>query len=296
MQATWSVTSLPSSGAVPDGARVVGVPLTLAHSAVPGDLDLSWGASCAVTDDDYAVYEGVLGDFTSHIPVTASSCTTIGATTTTITPGGGDRYYLVVPTGASGLCEGSYGFASDGTPRPQSLSACAAQSVNECAQRKTVFVTSVTYDGNLGGLAGADANCQALADAAGLGGTYKAWLSDSSTDARDRLTHATVPYVRTDGASIADDWADLVDNPAGDPLLNPIDRDENGNAVGNVRVWTGTTFAGQMLPGDTICSDWLDGTASFNGRTGRTNRVDLGWTSVLTLGCNTLRALYCFEQ
>src|SRR5207248_2675590 len=43
---------------------------------------------------------------------------------------------------------------------------------------KRVFVTSVMYDGNLGGLAGADAKCQARATAASLSGTYKAWLSD----------------------------------------------------------------------------------------------------------------------
>jgi len=35
-----------------------------------------------------------------------------------------------------------------------------------------VFVTSETYDGNLGGIAGADSKCQALADAAGLDGIW----------------------------------------------------------------------------------------------------------------------------
>ncbi len=293
---SWSVAPLPSAGAVPDGVRVAGVPLTLAHSAGPGDLDLSWGTSCAVTDDDYAVYEGVLGDFPSHVPVANPNCTTGGATMATITPGGGDHYYLVVPTGGSGLCEGSYGFDSDGAPRPQSLSACATQSVSECgeSQRKTVFVTSATYNGNFGTLANADANCQSLADAAGLGGAYKAWLSDSATDVRDRFTQATTAYVRVDGAVIADDWADLVDNPSGDPLLAPIDRDENGTAVGIVNVWTGSTFAGQVLAA--ACSDWTDGTNASQGRTGRTSRVDLGWTSLLTVNCNNLRALYCFEQ
>jgi Protein of unknown function (DUF1554) len=63
----------------------------------------------------------------------------------------------------------------------------------------TVFVTSQGFNGNLGGLAGADTKCQALADTAGLGGTYKAWLSDSTTDARNRLTQATVPYRLVDG-------------------------------------------------------------------------------------------------
>jgi hypothetical protein len=67
---------------------------------------------------------------------------------------------------------------------------------------KRVFVTSTGYPGNLGGLAGADAKCQERATAAGLGGTFKAWLSAAGTgnSAAERLTHATVPYVRVDGA------------------------------------------------------------------------------------------------
>ena len=55
------------------------------------------------------------------------------------------------------------------------------------------FLTSVGIGdgGNLGGLAGADAHCQALADAAGGGGrTWRAYLSTQgvdAVDARDRI-------------------------------------------------------------------------------------------------------------
>ena len=286
--------TLLQAGAVPDGLRVPGIPLALAHSSVAGDLDLLWGASCVQTDDDYAVYEGVLGDFTSHVPVGIPDCTTGGATTTTITPSAGDRYYLVVPQLLSEGIEGSYGFASDGTPRTPSLSACGLQVVCECPT-KTVFVTSATNDGDLGGLAGGDANCQNLADAAGLGGTYKAWLSDSATAVKDRFAQSTVPYVRTDGLVIADDWADLTDNPDTDPLLVPIDRDENSNAVASSIVWTGSTFAGNPQSTNQ-CSDWGDGTNASSGRVGRTNQVDRGWTSIATQTCEKLRRLYCFEQ
>ena len=116
---------------MPDGAGVPGSGLTVAPSAVPGDLDLSWGASCITTDVDYVVYEGVIGDFTSHVPVAAPNCTTGGATSATITPGAGNRYYLIVPLSPAGF-EGSYGFQSDGTPRPASLSPCATQTVGSC--------------------------------------------------------------------------------------------------------------------------------------------------------------------
>ncbi|MCB1058064.1 MAG: hypothetical protein KDD11_21405, partial [Acidobacteria bacterium] len=58
-----------------------------------------------------------------------------------------------------------------------------------------VFVTSVGHDGNFGGLAGADAFCQSLADAVSLGGTFKAWLSDSTTSPADRFAHRSESYV-----------------------------------------------------------------------------------------------------
>ena len=124
---------------------------------------------------------------------------------------------------------------------------------------KTIFITSQTFNGNLGGLEGADAKCQELADAADLDGTFKAWLSDSETDARDRLTHATVPYRLVDGTTVADDFTDLTDGS----LDAPINRTENGTAVGD-RPWTGTDFAGeacfQATGGTCVLMDPTDGT------------------------------------
>ena len=53
-----------------------------------------------------------------------------------------------------------------------------------------VFNSSTSYNGNLGGLTGADAKCQSRAAAAGLTGTYKAWLSSTTINAKDRLPDA----------------------------------------------------------------------------------------------------------
>ena len=114
------------SGAVPDGGAVPGTPLTLGKG--PGnDLVLSWGNSCLAGDADYAVYEGAMGAFTSHVPI---RCDTAGATTVTVTPGAGSRYYLVVPRNINR--EGSYGTASSGAQRPPSLSACLPQMPGSC--------------------------------------------------------------------------------------------------------------------------------------------------------------------
>lgn len=80
----------------------------------------------------------------------------------------------------------------------------------------TFFVTSVGMGNgaNLGGLAGADAHCQKLAEAAGAGGrTWRAYLSTSPADgkpavnARDRIGKG--PWHNYRGTMIARDLAHL---------------------------------------------------------------------------------------
>src|SRR5687768_15633144 len=70
---------------------------------------------------------------------------------------------------------------------------------------KRVFVSSLRYPANLKaaggqatGIASGDALCQQLADAASLGGVYRAWLSDSTEDAIDHV-QGTGPWYRMDG-------------------------------------------------------------------------------------------------
>jgi glucose/arabinose dehydrogenase len=113
----------PGPGRVPDGGPVPGTPLTVTKSvSIPGALDLAWGASCAPGATDYAVYQGTLGSWYSHVAVL---CSTAGARTTTITPPLGNRYYLVVPM--DDQSEGSYGTASSGAERPRPGSQCRTQ-------------------------------------------------------------------------------------------------------------------------------------------------------------------------
>lgn len=72
------------------------------------------------------------------------------------------------------------------------------------------FVTSTNpgKGGNLGGLAGADAHCQALAAAVGAGGkTWHAYLSTDTVDAKDRIGKG--PWRNVKGELIAQDVADL---------------------------------------------------------------------------------------
>ena len=103
----------------------------------------------------------------------------------------------------------------------------------------TVFLSSAVYDGAMGGLDGADAKCQALAAAAGLPGTFRAWLSDSTGSPSTRFTQSTLRYVRVDGVKVADDWADLTD--ATKLLYAPINVTENGDQLSEASPTPGQT-------------------------------------------------------
>jgi hypothetical protein len=171
---------------------------------------------------------------------------------------------------------------------------------------RMVFVSSALYDGNLGGLSGADAKCQALATNAGLAGTYKAWLSDSASPAVNRFTHSTVPYVLVDHTTVANDYFTLT---GGGPLLHAIDLTETGQAapVGTCQcssqgsiptVWTYTNADGTQF-GSGNCSDW---TSSSGARplVGEANTaLSPWWTNYCGSyyhTCSDTAALYCFQQ
>ncbi len=73
-----------------------------------------------------------------------------------------------------------------------------------------VFVTSTTYKaGDLGGLTGADAKCQARAMAAGLTGTFRAWLSDANGQPATRFSKERGPYLLVTGSIVANNWTGL---------------------------------------------------------------------------------------
>ena len=73
------------------------------------------------------MYEGLLGESTSHTPET---CGTAGALERTLTPMSGGTYYLVVPT--NGAIEGSHGRTSAGVERPPGAGICLPQVTESC--------------------------------------------------------------------------------------------------------------------------------------------------------------------
>ncbi|MCW5834114.1 MAG: hypothetical protein KIS78_17070 [Labilithrix sp.] len=151
---------------------------------------------------------------------------------------------------------------------------------------KRVFVSSTVYDGDLGGLAGADAKCNALAQAAGLKGTFVAWLSVAGANARDRVSGAG-PWLLVGTSSVAVTRAQLTDPP----IERPISRTEAGDTATGL-VWTGTSPNG-VHAGDT-CDAWRRG-ALGGGATGDARTASAAWTAATTSACASSRRLYCFQ-
>ena len=178
-----------------------------------------------------------------------------------------------------------------------------ANSSPDCGQtigpHQRVFVTSTTYDGNLGGLAGADAKCQARADAANLGGSWKAWISDSNTSAASRLVHSNIPYRRLDGVKIADNWTDLTTYPGLDALLNITELNTLAPSSFETYTWTNTLEDGGIRITDSSksCNNWTNNEygTGFAGATGRVNAT-WGWSNWGGTNCDYKLRLYCFEQ
>ena len=166
---------------------------------------------------------------------------------------------------------------------------------------KKAFITSRGGSGNLStwtgatgsGIAAGDAICQSLATAAGLANAdkFKAWLSDSSTDAIDRFAY-NGPWVRIDGVKIADNKSDLTDGL----LFSPINQTEEGHYRTNYGVWTGTEKNGGKSANN--CNNWTsdDSSGSLKGLRGVAYTADSYWTEAISNNCNTMQWLYCFED
>ncbi len=172
---------------------------------------------------------------------------------------------------------------------------CTNGACVETPSQYLVFLSSQAFTGDLGGTAGADSICQSLATRAGLPGVFKAWLSDSTSSPSTRFTKSsTVPYVRTDGAIVANNWPSLTSSP----ILNPINIDEYGANFGTVHAWTATARDGTWLSDQSNCQNWTVAISPYCGIAGITNsgNVVLGWTVWGVDYCNVLNHLYCFQQ
>jgi len=154
-----------------------------------------------------------------------------------------------------------------------------------------VFAGAGGNNGNLGGIAGADTKCNEWAESANLKGSFRAWLSNDSINAKDRISDGI--YALVNGKFIAQNKAQLISGN----LIHPINITHLGEAVTGAgsegRVWTGT--GGFGISTGKNCNNWLSSSSSFNGTRGHANSIDNEWTIFNIEGCGDGTRIYCFE-
>jgi hypothetical protein len=194
-----------------------------------------------------------------------------------------------------------------------SSAAVVAQS-QEAQPSLGFFVTSTTHTGNLGGLGGADAECQGLAAAVGAGNrTWRAYLStqgsqsEPAVNARDRIGNG--PWYNANGTMVAGSLADLHGDvqrdtnlinvrtaltEAGD-LVNGFGRAEGTPQEHDIL--TGSDSHGRAFPAgmsnqadDRTCNNWTSDSPDAHGMIGHHDRMS-GWntswnSSHSTAGCS----------
>jgi hypothetical protein len=177
------------------------------------------------------------------------------------------------------------------------VAACGLLALGGCASTPpgpkdmTFFVTSAGpgKGGDLGGLAGADAHCQALAKAAGAGDReWRAYLSTQApalrdpgfVNARDRI--GTGPWQNVKGVVIATSVDEL--HSAASKLTKETALTEKGEVVNGTvdkpnrhDMLTGSRSDGTAFPGapfpDMTCGNWTKGGADGSAMLGHHDRA-----------------------
>jgi hypothetical protein len=220
-------------------------------------------------------------------------------------------------TGYACSCKTGY-FGNGDTCTANGSTACPAGQVGDgvtCTRLHLAFTTSTIGTGNLlsgwgvsaaSGLAAADAVCAQRATAAGLPGTYVAWMSDSQNDAYCRVQGMTGKKASCSGN--AGPWVRPGDfkpfAPTLDKLVAPnhqvfyaAELNESGVAISSSsdRVWTATDDNGVWTNND--CNSWTSSSSSFTSAYGEVLGGGTSWTrsSATDISCANSYHLRCME-
>lgn len=174
----------------------------------------------------------------------------------------------------------------------------------ECMPERRVFATSAVFEGDLrfdidnpdllSGIALADARCNALAVAAGLPPTFKAWLSDSEMSPATRFDTSFTGLYRLVSPGfpvIATGWQDLTDGT----LAHAIDADETGTQILLQQTVVTNTAPDGSSASDQHCSGWTQKDLTST-TIGQSSASDSTWTSAASSLCADSRRIYCFED
>ena len=180
---------------------------------------------------------------------------------------------------------------------------CAGNQVcglGDCLPKRYVFVTSVAFQGNFGGIPAADELCQDRALEAQLPGNYKAWLSDGEQWPLETFPPGgPAAFILRNGPIVAYSWTDFVDGQ----LEAPIDRNEFGDLIDaapvescqiDYGVWTGTTAKGEGA--EPFCAGWSTASAESYAVIGNAKSSE-AWSQIdCEATCDSHLPIYCVQQ
>ncbi|MBX9867229.1 MAG: DUF1554 domain-containing protein [Burkholderiales bacterium] len=158
-----------------------------------------------------------------------------------------------------------------------SLSQAYTYNLQPSAYNHQIFISSNSYDGKLGGFAGADEKCNSAANKPALPANlrYKALLNGNMA------TVFGVNYYNLNQQLIATATGGNLDSV--NNLINPI------GAIADVDAWTGADGAYN-------CNNWMDNSSNIFGEYGFTEKTNLLWFSGSFAACNNNLHLYCVAQ
>ena len=178
--------------------------------------------------------------------------------------------------------------ASNNDASSSSTTTTSSSSSGESVTSHRIFTTRTWHRGNLGGIAGADAECNAVASQAGLPATFRAIVSIDGDPVSERLS-VNGPVHNVLGELVAAD----ADEFWSGSLRIQLNVDARGNTAAG-EVWTGSTPTGGSESAN--CGNWTVGMPSGDGVRGRAAQTDERWISAGPKQCNEQLRLYCLEQ
>lgn len=239
------------------------------------------------------VEEGVTIDWPSAVTVTIPNCSISPQLDSTETHETFKLFFYDFPAGCdTSVADNVSAFASliiHKSGESRVLNDAGSQNYHK------VFVTSGTYDGDLGGVVGADAKCQAEADTALLTGTWKAILSGSAENASDRVVIGEdAPVYNMIGEVVATGPGEFWSGT----IAHELAYDVSGTLLPLAQVWTGSTSSGETMGNLWTCFDWSSSSALESGRWGMPgDTTNPGrWISANSSHCAFNNSLLCISQ
>ncbi|WP_170150213.1 midcut-by-XrtH protein [Parahaliea mediterranea] len=162
------------------------------------------------------------------------------------------------------------------------------------SEDKRIFVTAGSFNGDLGGIAGADQKCNEDANKPS-GGVYAALLGGA-----DRGPDPAVDWVLSAGTSYFNATEDFIARANTVAVFDfPLNLPFSTSSSLPIEIWTGIDIvsAGRWAVAPETCSSWSSSDTALEGAFGWSDLDDAFSIRVIELSCNVFDpGLYCVEQ